>query len=244
MEKIKAFIQKCGIPIICALCALLLIFMVYFRCNAQSTGEKIGQSAGIAAGRAVGSVEGLTAGQAEGYAAGKEAGLNAEDTEVEISGKIKEVQNLQVLVASGTYSDVLKIGTEYAALFTQKYEVIFKVDLSTADIRLDKSTNTLEITIDDPEAEFHKKGDAEIEKEDGEKHLYSENAQEGYDSAIKSIGEIEESVIAEFNADNTLMDAARSSAKTQLEQLAKAVSVSGTKLNVEVLFRGSEVDGE
>lgn len=242
MEKVKAFIQKRGIPIICALCALLLIFMVYIRCNAQSTGEKIGQSAGIAAGRAVGSVEGLTAGQAEGYAAGKEAGLNAEDTEVEISGKIKEVQNLQVLVASGTYSDVLKIGTEYAALVSQKYNAVFTVDLSTADIRLDSGTKELQIEVDPPTVTFYPEGDLQKIAEDGEWRPLSSDSEDGYDQVLAMDDKIEEEVTAKLS--ESMKEAAETAARTQIEQLAKAVSVSGTGLNVEVIFRESEVDGE
>ena len=93
------------IPYVLLIC--LLAFLINSRINAKSTGGAVGEVSGTLVGKAIGSLEGLTKGQYEGYQAGKIEGLSAKDTTVELSGKIQEVQRLQVLVASGKFSDIL-----------------------------------------------------------------------------------------------------------------------------------------
>ena len=129
-KKLLKKIPVTTIPVIlCVVMLCALVFLINYRINAESTGNMVGEGTGTLVGRAVGSLEGLTVGQIEGHQAGKEAGLSAKDTTAELSGKIQEVEKLQVLVASGTYSDILTVGDDYAALLSQQYNAVFTVDL-------------------------------------------------------------------------------------------------------------------
>jgi len=230
-NKLIKKIPIANIPII--LCVILLVFTVYaiyFRATASSTGTRIGEGTGTMVGRAVGSLEGLTEGQAQGYADGRAAGLSAEDTTAELVGKIQEVQKLEVLVASGTYSDVLSVGEDYAALLSQKYNAIFTVDLSTADIEL--RSDGLHIILDLPHVEFIPIGDI-IKVNEYQKFGFTGDAEAGYDALNNSANQIQEKATQKLTADASMMNAAKTSAETQLVSLVNAVSISKPKVFVE-----------
>jgi len=228
-------------------CVLLICVFGYalnFHIHAQATGGMIGESTGTLAGRAIGSLDGLTRGQIEGYEAGKEEGLSAKDTTAELATKIKEVEHLEVLVASGTYNDVLSIGPnrdDYAAQLTQKYNAVFTVDLGTADIVL--QSDGLHIVLDQPVVEFISIGDIEKKNEYQKKGVIVKtgSAEGGYTAADNSMNEIVIKAEERLQSDESLMSAARSSAITQLTQLVNAVSL--TKPEVFVEFRGGGSNG-
>lgn len=208
----------------------LLAFLINCRINAKSIGGVIGEDSGTLAGKAVGSLEGLTKGQIEGYIAGKVAGLSAEDTTAELSAKIQEVQRLQVLVASGKFSDILSIGDDYAALLSMKYNAVFTVNLSTAGIEL--RDDGLHILLDQPKVEFFPVGDFKKENvyQNGK---YTGNAKDGYDALINSSNQMKVKATEKLAEDASMMDAATVSAKTQLVQLVNAVSMSKPEVFVE-----------
>jgi|LSQX01.3.fsa_nt_gb ABC-type oligopeptide transport system ATPase subunit len=231
MEKIIKRVPLSAYLIIpCVLLLCLIAFLINFRINAKSTGGVIGECSGTLVGKAVGSLEGLTKGQIEGYIAGKEAGLSAEDTTAELSGKIQEVQRLQVLVASGKFSDILSIEDDYAALLSMKYNAVFTVNLSTAGIEL--RGDGLHILLDQPKVEFFPVGD--IEKENVYQNgKYTGNAKDGYDALINSSNQMKVKATEKLAGDASMMDAARVSAETQLVQLVNAVSMSKPEVFVE-----------
>ncbi len=220
----------------------MFIYSLNFWMNAQSTGGALGETSGKLAGRAVGSLEGLTKGQLEGYAAGKEEGLSAKDTTAELAVKIQEVEKLEVLVASGIYSDVLSIGKEdspdYAALLSQKYNAVYTVDLSTAVINLED--DGLHILLDQPKVEFIPIGEIEKVNEFQKKGFVFEtgSAEDGWKAALNSMDQITVRAQEQLQNNDSLMQAARATAKTQLIQLVNAVSLS--KPDVFVDFRGGE----
>jgi len=211
------------------LCAL--VFLINFRINAQSKGGMVGQGAGTVVGRAIGSLEGLTVGQVEGYAAGKAEGLSAKDTTVELAGKIQEVERLQVLLASGTFSDILTVGGDkYAALLAMEYNAVWTVDLSTAEIEL--KDDGLHILISQPEVEFVPVGDVDKVNE-YQKYGFSGSTEAGYDAFNNSTKQMRIKATEKLAGDESLMNAARASAVKQLEQLVNAVSLSKPKVFVE-----------
>ncbi len=226
-------------------CALLICIFSYslnFRTNAQSTGGALGENSGKLVGRAIGSLEGITKGQVEGYAAGKEEGLSAKDTTIELAVKIQEVEKLEVLVASGTYSEVLYIGKkdspDYAALLSQKYNAVFTVDLSTAVINLEN--DGLHILLEQPKVEFVPVG--EIEKvNDFQKKGFmfkTGSAEDGWKAALNSMDQIPIKAKEQLQTNESLMKAARSAAETQLTQIVNAVSLS--KPDVLIGFQGGD----
>lgn len=217
----------------------LFAFALNLSINAQATGEMLGEGTGKLVGRAVGSLEGITIGQMEGYEAGKEEGLSAKDTSSELAGKIQEVEKLEVIVASGTFSDVLSIGAEkinYAALLSMKYNAVFTIDLGTANIEL--LDDGLHITLDQPSVEFMPIGEIEKRNEFQRPGFIIEpgSAEAGYIAADNSMNAMKVKARQTLQENETMMKAARTSAETQLKQLVNAVSIS--KPEVFVHFRG------
>ena len=221
------------IPYVLLIC--LLAFLINSRINAKSTGGAVGEVSGTLVGKAIGSLEGLTKGQYEGYQAGKIEGLSAKDTTVELSGKIQEVQRLQVLVASGKFSDILSVGDDYAALLSMKYNAVFTVNLATARIEL--QDDGLHILLDQPKVEFFPIGD--IEKENSyQKGKYWGKTEVAYDLVIGSLNLMKVKATEKFAEDISMMDAARISAETQLVHLVNAVSLSKPEVFIEFRILG------
>lgn len=226
----------------CVLLICLFAYSINFRLTAQSAGGALGETSGKLVGRAIGSLEGLTKGQVEGYTAGKEEGLSAKDTTAELSGKIQEVERLEVLVASGTYSDVLSIGDkekpDYAALLSQKYNAVFTVDLGTAEINLED--DGLHILLEQPRVEFVPVGDIEKVNEFQKAGFVFEtgSAEDGWKAALNSMDQITVKAQEQLQNNESLMKAARSAAVTQLTQLVNAVSLSKPAVLIE--FQGGD----
>ena len=220
-----------AVPCVLLLCAL--IALISFRFKAQATGNMAGERAGQLAGRAVGSFQGATAGQIKGYKAGKEEGLSAKDTTAELSGKIREVEKLQVLIASGTFSDVLTVNEkngDYAALLSTKYNAVFTVDLGSAEI--DLKEDSLHILLSQPEVEFFPVGDIE-KKAEYQRGAFRGSAENGYKALINSANQIKTRAEEQFRNDESLQKAARASAEMQLKQLINAVSLSKQEVLIE-----------
>ena len=233
VKKIFKKIPPASIPLIaCVVMLCLMVFLISYRINAASTGSLVGESTGTLVGRAIGSLEGLTVGQIDGFAAGKEKGLSVEDTTADLSGKIKEVSRLQVLVASGTYTDMITVGTneDYAAIISQQYNAVFTVDLATADIEL--TEDGLHIVLDQPKAEFIPIGEFSILNE-YQKHGYKGSASDGYTAAINAINKLKEKGMEALDGYESMIAAAKASAEVQLEGLVKAVSLTKPDVIIE-----------
>ena len=233
IKKIYKKIPPVALPLIfCVALLCLMLFLISFRINAASAGSLIGEGTGTLVGRALGSFEGLTTGQIEGHNAGKEKGLSAEDTTAELSGKIKEVKKLQVLVASGTYTDILTVGEkkDYAAILSQQYDAVFTVDLATADI--DLKNDGLHITLDQPKVEFEPIGDYAILNE-YQKNGFVGDADSGHLAVINSANQIKVKAADMLATDVSMTAAAKTSAENQLVSLVKAVSLSKPEVIIE-----------
>lgn len=225
----------CGLITICFLLACVFTYLLYFRMHVKETGSRLGEGTGVLVGRALGSIDGITRGQIEGFEAGKAEGLSAKDTTAELAGKIRNVERLEVLVASGTFSDVLEVGksgTNYAALLSMKYHAVVTVDLGTADIEL--MDDGLHILLDQPVVDFLPIGEIE-KRNEYQKGKYTGSAVDGYDAAVNSMNEIRLKAQEKLQQDETIISSARNSAVTQLTQLVDAVSL--TKPTVIVSFR-------
>ena len=230
-KKLLKKIPVTTIPVIlCVVMLCALVFLINYRINAESTGNMVGEGTGTLVGRAVGSLEGLTVGQIEGHQAGKEAGLSAKDTTAELSGKIQKVEKLQVLVASGTYSDILTVGDDYAALLSQQYNAVFTVDLGTAEIELRE--DGLHILLEQPSVEFIPVGDI-VKENEYQKNGFTGSTEDGYDALNNSANQMKQKATEKLAGDASMMAAARSSAETQLIGLVNAVSLSKPEVIIE-----------
>lgn len=214
----------------CVFLICVLLYAISFRVHAQSKGGLLGEGTGTLVGKAVGSLEGLTEGRSAGYQAGKEEGLSAKDTEVELAGRIREVEKLQVLLASGNYSDVCSINDDYAALISMKYNAVFTVDLGTAEIYM--KNDTLHILLELPTVELNQVSDIKKENE-YQKGKHMGAAEEGYDAFNNSAKQMRNEATKKLQEDESLQKAAKISAETQLKQLVNAVSLSKPEVIVE-----------
>lgn len=225
--------------------AIFFVIMINVRINAEASGSEVGTGTGTAVGKVIGSLEGMTVGQKEGAEKGKEEGQSAKDTEAKIKGKIQEVQKLEVLIASGTFSDILKVGDDtdpgYAALISTKYNAVFTVDLADADISLEE--DELHIVLDQPTVELKSDGDIDLKNEYQKQGFIFKtgSAQDGYTLAVNSMNEIQEKATERLAEDESLMSSARTAAKNQLKDLVNAVSISKPETFVE--FRDTK-EGE
>lgn len=235
MKKLLKKIPKSGTYIIpCLFIACVLLYVIILRVNAESMGTTFGQSTGSQVGKFVGSFEALTD-YREAYAEGKEQGLSAEDTITaeEVANKIKEVERLEVLVASVKLNDIHTVGDDYAALYLLKGDAVFAVDLSKAEIT--EESDGLHILL--PQLEMDLIVDqSKIEKvAEYQKLLFNGSSEDGFDAYLNSMAKIiEESKETLANYDS-LKKTAEETAIKQVEQLANSVAVE--KRDVIVTFK-------
>lgn len=221
MKKVSQLISKKSIPFLAlALSALVFIYSVIMILGASSKGESMGQSIGTIVGSTIGSFEGLTKGQKEGTEDGKKEGLSAEDTEVEISNEIHKVKNLEVLVSSVKINDMHTIGEDekYAALYMIKGEVVFSVDLSRADVKL--QNNRLVITLPLPTGELYIDESQTEKVAEYQKYYFTGSAEDGFDAYLNTMEKLQKKTVKELESYNVLLEAAKESAKKQVTQLA------------------------
>lgn len=235
IKKIFKKIPPTAFPLLgCVLLMCVLIFIINYRINAESIGDKIGNTTGTIVGKFIGSLNGITEGHADGYEAGKEDAISAEDTTAELTTKIKEVSRLQVLVASGTYNDIIKIGDkddpDYAAIISQKYNAVFMVDLATAKIELKE--DGLYIQLDQPSAEFIPIGEITM-LDEYQKRSYTGSSKDGHTAAMNSINKIKEEGMRKFDDYGSMIIASRTSAEKQLVGLVNAVSLTKPEVIIE-----------
>lgn len=221
--------NKPVIPLILlALCVATVIF--YFIAvfplikEAHQIGQTTGEMSGQIAGLAVGSVEGGTRGIQRGYQEGKEAGLSAKDTTAEIANKIEtnigEHGHLVVLGAKADLSSYHTDGKKYGALFILRGNVKFSLDLSKIDVTF--SDKSIAIVIPSPSCELTiDYGETKILAE-WERKLFSGKAEEGFDSFLNSVREINSRSLEEIDNYDQLKMLAEQSAVRQIEEIAKA----------------------
>lgn len=224
-------IPKSGRYIIpCVVIACILFYAIILRVKAESIGTMYGQSAGSKVGKFVGSFDAFTD-YREAYAEGKEQGFSAEDTVAEVAYKMKEVEKLDVLVASVKLNNMHTIGDDYAALYLLKGDAVFTVDLGKAEIS--EETDGIHIVL--PPLEMDLIVDqSKIEKvAEYQKQIFNGSSEDGFDAHINSMKKIvEESKESLVNYDS-LMKTAEETAKKQVTQLANAVAINKRYVTVE-----------
>lgn len=212
---------------------LILLFLCGMRIN--KIGGTLGQATGSQLGKFVGSFEAL-GDYRMAYAEGKEQGLSAEDTTVEVANKIKEAEELEVLVASVKLKDMHKIGEDYAALYLLKGEAIFTVDFGEAEITEEEDKINIvfpepEVTVDWSQSDVNKI--AEYQKK-----FFSGDSKDGFDAYLNSMKMVAEEAKTSLANYDSLMDMAKKTACEQVEDLVDSVTIEKKKVNVS--FKGAE----
>lgn len=207
-----------------------------FRAHALENGSAAGENIGRLVGKVSGSYSGMLQWR-ECYQDGRRAAENAEDTVVRFTNEMKNVGNLEVLCASGTYTDMVQITnggrTDYAALLSQKYNAIFTVDLINSQcINMEDG---LHIILEQPVVEFIPVGEPKKMSE-FVRALNNGSAKKGYEDANAALYKMADEATKELQGNESLMQSARISAEDQIKQLCNAVSLEDKNIFVE--FKG------
>lgn len=235
MIKILKKLPSYALPLIgCVLAACFLAFAIYYNATAETRGTRIGQGTGALVGRAIGSLDGITEGRKAGIEAGKTAGLSAIDTETDIANEIRKVENLEVLVASVKINDFHSIGenTDYAALYLLKGEVVFSVDLSQA--KVEEQGEKIQITLPKPQATLYIDQSQTDKVAEYQKRFFSGSAEDGFDAYLNSMVKVSEASAENLDNYDALIEVAKESAISQVEQLVSSVAVNSHKVNVTI----------
>lgn len=222
-------LTKPVVLLVIAVClALAAVFLWY---QADNFGAEIGAGTGKMTGLAVGSFKGISSGLEAGAVAGKEAGLNSDDMTLEISQIVREVGNLEVLVANVEIPDYHEVGKKYAALYLFRGSAVFSIDLSKASVS--KTTDgeviillpepTVVVNINDSETELL----AEYQRK-----FFNGSADDGFQAYLNSLRLIDSIAVERVSNYEMLMNMARASAKKQVSMLAGNVCLNCSKITI------------
>ncbi len=221
-------------PVLLLLALLIAGACALFYFQSNEIGAGIGSGAGKVTGMAVGSYRGVTDGIESGLTEGKTAGLNAEDVTMEISNTVREVGNLEVLVANVEIPDYHEVGKKYAALYLFRGSAVFSVDLTRASVSKTADGEVI-ILLPDPTAVV-KINDSETELlAEYQRKFFNGSADDGFQAYLNSLRLIDSIALEKVSNYDVLMDMARTSARKQTEMLASGVCVDCRQITV--LFR-------
>lgn len=226
---------KLNLNLIVIASAALVVAVAAFICfGAYQSGITLGTSLGTAVGTAVGSQKGVT----DGIAAGREAGLSAEGTTDILGQKMEAVGKLQVLAAGVTLDNAQDVGTAYKAIEILKGDLVFTVDLQSAEI----TANDIEVAIfiEMPQVKFYLDEHESEKIMEVNKFSLITNAEDGVTAFLNSraaiVNGVEGSLEDNIKGYRTLMESAKEAAIAQTKSLAET-ACGGTKI-VKVGFKG------
>ena len=221
-------------PVLLVLALILAVGSGFYLYHSGEIGDSIGTGAGKMTGLAVGSYKGVATGLEQGAQAGKESGLNAEDMTMEISRTVKNVGNLEVLVANVEIPDYHEVGKKYAALYLFRGSAVFSVDLMQASVSKTPEGEVI-IVLPEPTAVVNI-NDSETELlAEYQRKFFNGSADDGFQAYLNSLRLIDSISLEKVSNYPVLMDMAKASAKKQVDMLAGNVCVNCQKITV--LFR-------
>lgn len=227
----------------------LLIAIILFSSFLKSTVSKIGGTVGGNIGNIVGAAKGIK----EGTEEGKQQALEDPKTEINIATEIQNCGYLQVLEMDIQIADVYYVGgseDEYndnnysnvksAQYYTEDGKAIFKIDLSTAEIIEKQESHTIEINIK-KDVEISINADTNTMKivDSFLERSYTGSTEEGEKAFRNSYNKVVNKTKEELYQNELIMNEARKSAKTQINNLVKAIR--GSKTTVKFFINDIEV---
>ena len=221
-------------PVLLLIAIIIAACSVFFWYRSEEIGNGVGAGAGKVTGLAVGSYKGVTEGLEKGAQAGKEAGLKSDDMTAEISGTVKEVGNLEVLVANVEIPDYHEVGKKYAALYLFRGSAVFSVDLGQASVSKTEDGEVI-IVLPDPTAVVNI-NDSETELlAEYQRKFFNGNADDGFQAYLNSLRLIDTIAVEKVSNFDMLMSMARNAAKKQVQMLAQNVCANCSRITI--LFR-------
>lgn len=233
MTLLRSVPKKGKLAVLLVLVACMFIRAIISCVNAKDLGGGLGTGAGSLVGKAIGSLDGMTRGKTEGTEAGRAAGLSAEDTVAEIANELKRTEELEVLAASVKLSNFHSIGEDkdYAALYLVNGNVVFTVDLSTADII--PMADGLHVTLPLPKGTLYI-DESSVEKvAEYQRKFFNGNAEDGFDAYLNTMKHMQEATEETLDNYDTLIAAAKEAAVKQVTLLAQAVSTVSKEIHVD-----------
>lgn len=202
---------------------LVVIIVIGISIGAWSMGGTTGKWIGSV----LGGIDGV-ANYGENYEKGKAEGLSAKDTQVEIGNSIRDVANLEVMVASVKIDNYHTYGKEgsakYEALYLMNADAVFAVDLSYAETTLDEENHSIHITLPQPNVEVYIDDSNKEKLYEYDAKFFDGSAKDGIIDYINSHSQLEEKTKNSIASDGNLMESARISAQTQIEELVKSIN--------------------
>ena len=240
MKKLKSAPINGILLVLLVLVACIFSYFATLRMNAKNIGGGLGTGAGSIVGKAIGSLEGMTKGRKEGTEAGRSAGLSAEDTSAEIATELQQTAELEVLVASVKLKDFHTIGDDinYAALYLVNGNVVFTVDLSQADI--EPIENGLHVTLPSPKGTLYLDESSVKKVAEYQKKFFNGSAEDGFDAYLNTMKHMQEASEETLNNYDTLISAAKESAKKQVLLLAQGVQTGSKEIHIDFKNEGGD----
>ena len=153
---------------------------------------------------------------------------------MEMTHTIREVGNLEVLVANVEIPDYHEVGKKYAALYLFRGSAVFSVDLSKASISKTAEGEVI-ILLPEPTAVVNI-NDSETELlAEYQRKFFNGSADDGFQAFLNSLKMIDSIALDKVSNYELLMEMARASARKQTEMLAGGVCVNCSQITV--LFR-------
>lgn len=228
-KDLKKFFIDGGLIIVFVALLCGVVIMLYIHQNMVAICGTAARTAGTLVGRATGSFEGMTAGIEDG----KNAGLSAEDTTTTIANRIREMNNLEVLIASVSLTNFHSVGEDYASLYQTNAEVVFTVDMDQAQISNDEGV--MKIVLPNPVCEIYTDYTSTEKLAEYQKHFYSGSVEAGVQEYLNSLVKGREVTRETLSNYDELEEAAKESAVQQIEALENYASVSST-YDVNITF--------
>ncbi len=227
----------------------LLIVIILFTSFVKSTVSKIGGTIGENIGNIVGAAKGIK----EGTEEGKQQALEDPKTEINIATEIQKIGYLQVLEMDIQIADVYYIGgsedeyndgdysnVKYAEYYTEDGEVIFKIDLSSAEIVEKQEQQIIEVNIKkDVEISIIPNTNTLKRVDKFQEHNFTGSTAKGERAFRNSYNKVVNKTKEELSKNEQIMNEARQSAKAQINNLIKAIK--GSKTIVKFSIAGIEV---
>lgn len=232
-KDLKKFFLNGGLVIIFVALLCGLGVTAYIHQNMVAICRTAAKTAGTMAGRAVGTYEGMNAGKEDG----KNAGLSAEDSTATIVNRIREMNNLEVLIASVSLTNFHSVGEDYAALYQTNAEVVFTVDMNEAQIS--NGEEGLQIVLPTPECEIYTDYTSNEKIAEYQKHFYSGSIEAGVQEYLNSLVKGKDVTKESLSNYDELEEAAKESAIQQIEALENFASVSSA-YDVNITFENQE----
>ena len=213
-------------------CMIMTFITGYIHYVAPKIGENVGEATGNVVGLAIGSADGLFNGLSEGSNAGAKVGLSAEDTDVEIKGRLEEIGKLEVMTAGVTLKKMTDIGEAYKNLSIMKGNAVYTIDSSQVQVNPFEDGSGYHIMIPLPEMELYLDVNSTEELASKQSTSWSVSAEDALQGYLNSVAQMTDRADEAISNYDMLMEMAKETAVGQVKVLANTFSAKNVEIEV------------